>query len=66
MWNKQTRDEDLEMASTASTSLAPSIAASDVDLTSIASQDGTSMGAPREAWAWAVKNKWAERATKEG
>jgi len=55
------------MASAASTGFGPSIAASDLDITSLASSDGASKGAPREPWAWSIKNKWAEHTTtKEG
>ncbi|CAO3563767.1 unnamed protein product [Mortierella alpina] len=45
MWNKHSRDEDFEMASAASTGFTLSIAVSDVDITSIASNDGASKGA---------------------
>ncbi|KAG9319109.1 hypothetical protein KVV02_004693, partial [Mortierella alpina] len=62
--------QDLEMMSTASSSCVPSsfdVSVSEMDVTSIASQDGASMGAPRTPRGWATKNKWAEHATtKEG
>lgn len=66
-------NQDLEMMSTTSTSCAPSsfdVSVSEIEVSSIASQDSasiaslgsTSRGAPRTSWGWATRNKWAEHA----